>query len=249
MHLAIGGALGFSAQQQQQQQQQHKLESPSPADPAVKVVLATAAQGLVRLFSLGVVAGGGGGGGGGGSGDDSDDEDGANRASERLPFVSKQTWTACVAEADRRNLRVGRLLGGDHPAGGGVFGGQERQQRRQGWRARWPRPLGEEEKEEMEGEQKRQKRRRETERCIQKRFLCYACLPSLFWSFSSNFEFSKFEGWKVSFTGLRRKENKTTHFAFEERFEWLLCYTVASHADLGGRHREAHQPTLWAQSA
>lgn len=97
------GALDHRAQQQQ------RSETASPVMPA-EVVLAAAAQGLVRLFSPEVAGGGGGGG-------NSDD-----RASDRLLLVSTKTWTACVAEASRRSARVARLLGRDRTTTSGRKG-------------------------------------------------------------------------------------------------------------------------------
>ncbi len=102
-------ALGNAAQKQQQQQQ--RSETPSSVMPA-EVVLAAAAQGLVRLFYLGVAGAGSAGSAGSGDGD------GDGRASDRLLLISNKTWTACVAEAGRRSSRVARLLGRDRTTSG-----------------------------------------------------------------------------------------------------------------------------------
>ncbi|CAN0321606.1 unnamed protein product [Pylaiella littoralis] len=128
-------------QEQKHQQQYQQLECRSPLLPAA-VVLAAAAEGLVHLFGRRdgdcgsdiVSNSGGGGGGGGGGGVDSvegggDGSGGGTQETEQLPMVSKQTWTACVAEARRRRLRVAQLLAGIARCSGGgalVGGGEER---------------------------------------------------------------------------------------------------------------------------
>lgn len=76
--------------------------SPSVAVLQAETVLAVTAEGLVRLFARADGANGGGAGGSGGS-----------RADEHSPLISKQTWAACVAEAGRRRLRLGQMLGED----------------------------------------------------------------------------------------------------------------------------------------
>lgn len=81
-----------------------------------ETVLAATAEGFVRLFSRGD------GGSSGSAGSDSTGSAG-NRENEQLLLVSKQTWAAYVAEAGRRRLRVGQILGGGRACTGDGGGG------------------------------------------------------------------------------------------------------------------------------
>lgn len=89
-------------QELQQQQQQQQSGSPSVAILQAETVLASTADGLVRLFAR------------------ADGGDGGNR------LVSKQTWAACVAEAGRRRLRVAHMLGGERVGRAEAVGRGER---------------------------------------------------------------------------------------------------------------------------
>eukprot|EP00752_Nemacystus_decipiens_P015738 g14050.t1 len=106
----------------QEQQRQQQSGSPSLALLQAETVLASIAEGLVRLFARADGADGDSGGcetGGGGVGDG-----GGCRANEQLLLVSKQTWAACVAEAGRRRRSVARILGEEGAGRGGRYGAE-----------------------------------------------------------------------------------------------------------------------------